>query len=740
MNTPHHEQIRQLLAHYRELDSTERQQVDLHLTTCAECRAIRATYEQQNQVLRALPSRTPTTQVYRNVTAEISRRQAARPWYRRVPAELAFVTAAAVLLLGFFSLIRLQDAPQETAARTVTPDAQVVAVSETPQPVVTAIPESAVVVALTTTLPLTPSGALSGTALAASLPWMTVAVDTTVGTSVITARADGTMANPPHAFEPTLRAAPRVSPDGQWTAVGHNGVTLLPATGDAPLTLLTSDALPGTVTALAWAPDGSALAVTIRRPDGAYQVSTVRLDAGLVVESFDFDQGYPHLLGWEASGQQVVVLLSADEATMASGQIQLLAADQAPVTQPYSYAAAPGRSLRQPTLGPRGRWVYYLADQPGGGSILVRQSLRDGSQTVALSATLPIDSYALADDENHVVYTLTPPSATTPARSDVRLLTFSSGRPVALTTLPDSPTTVLAWSPAMTTPLESWVVLEQVTEDNSGPRLTLLRPSDGISLPVTIDELAEITASNVRLAGWSQPLRATDAAIDETDFAQVTRAISQTLASRQWPVLLRWLTEDTFTRCQYGETCTSASSPADALMTLAGAFRDGDSRVEAERQVLEPPGFVAPGEAVLLVRRTPAVADVDSSHLYLRRSEDGRWRLSGIQTGIPYYDVPSLAEVRAAPTAFAGLEVVLEGEYFGTNLPADLPADAPRLGQWVLRDASGASLWVRNDTPELGQGITEGSSVQVLGVLKVEQGWPFLQVSLVRPVTPNGGS
>ncbi len=740
MNTPHHEQIRRLLAHYHELDSIERQQVDLHLAGCAECRAIRAAYEQQNLVLRALPSRTPTTQVYRNLTAEISRRQTARPWYRRMPAELAFVAAAAVLLLGFFSLIRLQNAPQETAARTVTPDAQMVAVSETQEPAVTPNPPPPAAIAITTTLPLTPSDALSGTALAGSLPWMTVAIDTAGGTSVVTTRADGTVANPPHSFEPTLRAAPRVSPDGQWTAVGHNGVTLLPATGDAPVALLAPDVLSGTVTALAWAPDSSALAMTIRRPDGLYQVSTVRLEAGLPVESFEFDQGYPHLLGWEASGQQVVVLLSADEETLSSGQIQVLAAGQAPVVQPYSYAAAPGRTLRQPTLGPRGRWVYYLADQPGGGSILVRQSLRDGSQTVALSATLPIDSYDLADDENHVAYTLTPPSATTPARSDVRLLTFSSGRPVALASLPDSPTTVLAWSPAMTSPLDSWIVLEQPAVDTKGPRLTLLRPSDGISLPVTIEGLAETTAPNVRLAGWSQPLRATDAAIDETDLLQVTRAISQTLAGQQWPALARWIGAETFTRCQYGGSCTSAVSPADALMTLAGAFRDGDSRVEAERQVMEPPGFVAPGEAVLLIRRTPAVADVDSSHLYLRRSEDGRWRLSGIQTGIPYYDAPSLAEVRAAPAAFAGLEVVLEGEYFVTNLPADLPGDAPRLGEWVLRDASGASLWVRNDTPELGQDITEGGSVQVLGVLKVEQGWPFLQVSLVRPSTPDGGS
>ncbi|QLQ07695.1 MAG: hypothetical protein HZY76_17920 [Anaerolineae bacterium] len=100
---------------------------------------------------------------------------------------------------------------------------------------------------------------------------------------------------------------------------------------------------------------------------------------------------------------------------------------------------------------------------------------------------------------------------------------------------------------------------------------------------------------------------------------------------------------------------------------------------------------------------------------------------------------PRLADVRATPAAFAGLEVVLEGEYFAATLPPDLPPDAPRLGQWV-RDASGAALWVRNATPDVGQGIADGAWVQVLGELKVEQGWPFVQVSLVRPLAVDGGS
>lgn len=739
MTAPNHEQVRLLLAHYRELDDRERRQVEQHLATCADCRAIRATYEQQNASLRALPNRTPSSQIYRNLTAEIAHQPPTRPWYRRLPAEVAFVAIAATLLLAFFSVIQLQGLPQETAAHTATPDALVVGVDGTVEPVMTptrTVPPPAAVAA---TVAVTSSAAVSATGAAEVLPSMTYVIDRNDGTTLVAARLDGAEVSHEQTIMPALEAAPRVSPDGRWTALGRDGITLLPNTGDPAVTLVPADELPGEVVSLAWAPEGAALAATVRRPDGTYQVSTIRLQAGLPQETFGFDRGFPRLLGWDATGQQVVILLTADETNDASGQIQILAPGQAPVIQPYSYAAAPGWRLHQATLGPRGRWVYYLADQPGGGSVLIRQSLRDGSQTVALSATLPIDSYILADDENHVVYTLTAAAASGAPRTNVRLLTFSTGKPVALTNLAGSPVSLLAWSPMITSPLESWVVLSWPTTAGAGQELALLRPADGITLPVKLEGLADTATTGLRLAGWSSAALPVDD-VDATNFDQAVRAIGQALTRQQWPVLTRWLTDGQFTRCQYQGTCTRTTSTADALWTLIAAFRDADVRIEPDRQVIEPPGFAAPGEAAVVVRRAPTVADVDSSHLYLQRSEDGRWHLSGVLTGIPYYDAPSLAEVRAAPSAFAGLEVAIEGEYFVTDLPADLPADAPHLGQWVLRDASGASLWVRNATPDVGQGIEQGNRVQVLGLLKVEQGWPFLEVSLVRPLAASSGS
>ncbi|QLQ07694.1 MAG: hypothetical protein HZY76_17915 [Anaerolineae bacterium] len=393
-------------------------------------------------------------------------------------------------------------------------------------------------------------------------------------------------------------------------------MTLLPNNGDAAITLVTPDDLRGEVRALAWAPDSTALAMALRRPDGSYQVSTVRLQAGLPIESFGFERGYPRLLGWDANSQQVVILLSADEETDSSGQIQILA-------RVRNRSSSPTVTPRRPAgVCARPRWgraavgcTIWLTSQTAARS--VRQSLRDGSQTVALSATLPIDSYVLADDENLVAYTLTTASGSPAARSNVRLLAFSVGTPQLLSEFAGSPTALLAWSPSVTTPLQSWIVLSQPAETGQGQRVTLLRPSDGISLPVTIDGLEDTPAGGLHVVGWSSPMPATDQAADGSNFDAATRAVGQALAKQQWPALTRWLTPGTFTYCTYPQTCSTTTSTTDALMTLVAAFR-ADVRTEPERQVLELPNFSPPGEAALLVRRS-APGDVDSSHLYWQR-------------------------------------------------------------------------------------------------------------------------
>ncbi len=153
--------------------------------------------------------------------------------------------------------------------------------------------------------------------------------------------------------------------------------------------------------------------------------------------------------------------------------------------------------------------------------------------------------------------------------------------------------------------------------------------------------------------------------------------------------------------------------------------------MDAQYLPVNPPDWQPPGETTVLVRRQFGTGAADSLHLYLHRRTDNTWRVVGALLDIPYYDAPALADVRAAPAAFAGREVVMTGVYL-TSAPGDLPADAPRLGQWVLRDDSGASVWVRNASANLTQDLQAGSDVQIFGRLKMEQGWPFLEVRSCR--------
>ncbi|MBK7201203.1 hypothetical protein [Candidatus Amarolinea dominans] len=137
------------------------------------------------------------------------------------------------------------------------------------------------------------------------------------------------------------------------------------------------------------------------------------------------------------------------------------------------------------------------------------------------------------------------------------------------------------------------------------------------------------------------------------------------------------------------------------------------------------------------MRRQTNAGASDSLHLYLhrRRITPGVWSapcstfLTTMRRPWPMY---------AAPAAFAGRR----GRH-DRRLPdlraGDLPADAPRPGQWVLRDSSGASVWVRNASADLTQGLLDGSEVQVFGLLKMEQGWPFLEVRFVQAL-PAAGS
>ena len=732
MTDAEHRRLRLHLAHYRELDSKLRGLVDAHLRTCADCRLTLAAYtEQEALLLHSLPAAAPTPRLATGLRRQLTPGRQGAPWYRRLGSEMAFAAGAALLLLAFISLIRLQQRPQVTAS-TATPISRVTpAASMTP----IAGPTTPPVAQVSTT----PAAVQSPTpaAPAPTWPWLVYTLDDNNSSALYSTAADNSDSRLLAQWPSRLPGAPALSPDGQWLAYGLDGLWLLPLNGDPALNILPAERVNGQVTTLAWTPDSLALALVIQRPNGAYQVTLVRLQADLPTDSFSFDQGYPRLLGWQADGVSVVVLLSANAQEDSSGQIQTLTPGRPTTSQPYLYEVGPSWHLHAPTLGPRGRSAYYLADSPQGASILVRQDLSSGSQTIALSATLPIASYVLAPDEDYVMYTVAADRRATRV-TDVRLLAFTSGKPSVLVALPGAGSQLLAWSPAIPNALDAWV-LWQPAPGAGESALHLLRPSDQMSTTLSLPAAATGAAAPApRLAGWRTAPPPAAPSADQTNFDAVLASLGRAIAEHDGPGLAHWLTAQDWISCTYGSPCdhtprTTAAGLAALLRSLNGA----QAAIEAQRPAINPPNFQPPGETTVLVRRQANSGASDSLHLYLHRRPDNTWRVVGALFDIPYYDAPSLADVRAAPAAFAGREVVMTGAFL-TAAAGDLPADAPRLGQWVLRDSSGASVWVRNASADLTQGLENGSEVQVFGLLKMEQGWPFLEVRFVQALSAAG--
>lgn len=102
-----HQQIQTLIAIYRDLDETERHQVDQHVAACAGCAAQLTSYQTMDQDLAQLPQPRPDAALYERFYAALGARQAdqhplvrlARMFAPNNRPQLALTAAALVLAL-----------------------------------------------------------------------------------------------------------------------------------------------------------------------------------------------------------------------------------------------------------------------------------------------------------------------------------------------------------------------------------------------------------------------------------------------------------------------------------------------------------------------------------------------------------------------------------------------------------------------------------------------------------------
>ena len=296
-----------------DLTAAERQRLDAHLDSCAQCRATLAAFAEQRRIMAGLRHVAPPRDLGARVRTgiEYGRRIASVPWWRRPAVMFGGVGGSLAAVAGaLLALVLLNGSPQEPivgASITPTPTPAVVeptptAAAPTLPPIATPTPEGSpgasapppTVGPTPTTNPVAlapePDVFLSLTGAPDDLSF-TVEEPAPAGDTPAPVAVVDTPSGPPITAE--------LSPDGQWlayiTEVGLSGQNELLATrvADAPEpsdpessappdstvavgeTIVLGRSVAGTafLDGLAWAPDGRHLAYTLADPEDPDQTT-----------------------------------------------------------------------------------------------------------------------------------------------------------------------------------------------------------------------------------------------------------------------------------------------------------------------------------------------------------------------------------------------------------------------------------------------------------------------------------
>lgn len=187
---------------------------------------------------------------------------------------------------------------------------------------------------------------------------------------------------------------------------------------------------------------------------------------------------------------------------------------------------------------------------------------------------------------------------------------------------------------------------------------------------------------------------------------------------------------------------TMPIDPTRGLTLTEQFLKENIVGVDPERPTYEPNWSVndaAASEFVLVEPKdgsAPYFAHILISH------EPGGWRYTGIVTRIPYYDAPTIAQVRANPAKYQDREFMYVGTYEGKENPPTAAGAAPNDNAFILNTFAGP-IWVTmSDAPyvlDLPADIAskKGQLARVFGTIKSQNGAPYLEADSVKFISPN---
>ncbi len=327
MSMGRHEPFEELISASLRNDITkeERERLDRHLDSCAECRATLAAFSDQRRIVAGLRHVAPPRDMSARIRAGIERKAMSRPWWRRPQVAFAGIGGGLALVAGaLLAFVLLNGGPNNPVAQgsaTASADLQA-----SGSPVPTLPPPSS---AGPSIAPPSASAVPSEPPAASPEPQLFLALTGPVDDQVLAVQeqstGDTTVVDTPSG-EPIVA---ELSPDGQWlayiTVLGESGLHEVratrisegvapedpesPAPIDSPIevgeTVLLGESVAGSpfLEHLFWSPDSRYLAFTLINPDGGgSDVWIFQPGSGEVAQRTDVGTAYAGSWAFEGSG------------------------------------------------------------------------------------------------------------------------------------------------------------------------------------------------------------------------------------------------------------------------------------------------------------------------------------------------------------------------------------------------------------------------------------------------------
>lgn len=191
----------------------------------------------------------------------------------------------------------------------------------------------------------------------------------------------------------------------------------------------------------------------------------------------------------------------------------------------------------------------------------------------------------------------------------------------------------------------------------------------------------------------------------------------------------------------YREGGTMPIDPQRGLALTQQFLKEYDVELDVERLTYEPNWSINDADTSVFTLVKPKDGSAPYYAHLLITHEPGGWRYTGIVTRIPYYDAPTIAQVRANPSRYEGKEFMYVGTYEGEDNPPAAAGAAPSDNAFVLNTFAGPIWATLSDAPYVfpfpaDADSKKGQLMRVFGKFVLKDGAPYLETDSVEFIAP----